>query len=226
MVDPYGSSTGSVTMWLSSEVNGGQIVIDGSPATLSTTRIGQRGYLSFSGTAGQNVSLGVSNISAISGADTTVLKPDGTTLTSTSNTTTTTNFHMNLPSTGTYTIYVDPDGTATGSMTLLLSSEITGTLTVNGASVPVTISRVGQRARLTFSGTATQQVTVRLTSNSMGSVTVSLLKPDGSQLTSATSSAASFNLATQTLPTTGTYTVLVDPAATNTGSINVAVTNP
>jgi hypothetical protein len=133
---------------------------------------------------------------------------------------------MNLPTTGTYTVYVDPDGNATGSITLLLSSEVTGTITVNGSSVPVTISRIGQRARLTFSGTAAQQVTVRLTSNSMGSVTVSLLRPDGTQLTATTSSAASFNLATQTLPTTGTYTVLVDPAATNTGSINVAVTNP
>ena len=43
-------------------------------------------------------------------------------------------------------------------------------------------------ARLTFSGTASQQVTVRMTSNTYGSITVQLLKPDGSQLTSATSS--------------------------------------
>jgi hypothetical protein len=30
----------------------------------------------------------------------------------------------------------------------------------------------------------------------------------------------------QTLPTTGTYTVVVDPYQWNTGTINVAVTNP
>jgi hypothetical protein len=60
----------------------------------------------------------------------------------------------------------------------------------------------------------------------MGSVNVALFKPDGSQLTSSTSGAASFNLSTQTLPATGTYTILVDPASTNTGGINVAVTSP
>ena len=60
----------------------------------------------------------------------------------------------------------------------------------------------------------------------MGVTTVRLLKPDGTQLTSSTSSSASFNLSTQTLPTTGTYTIVVDPSAANTGSINVSVTNP
>jgi hypothetical protein len=59
----------------------------------------------------------------------------------------------------------------------------------------------------------------------MGSVTVALLQ-DETSLTSSTSSAGSFNLSTQTLPATGTYTILVDPAITNTGSINVAVTSP
>jgi hypothetical protein len=55
---------------------------------------------------------------------------------------------------------------------------------------------------------------------------VRLLKPDGSQLTSSTSGSANFNLATQVLPTTGTYTIVVDPSSNNTGSVNVAVTNP
>jgi hypothetical protein len=60
----------------------------------------------------------------------------------------------------------------------------------------------------------------------MGQVTVKLLRPDGTQLTSSTSSLGSFNLAQQTLPTTGTYTVVVDPAGKNTGSLNLSVTNP
>jgi hypothetical protein len=95
-------------------------------------------------------------------------------------------------------------------------------LSINGASLPLTIPRPGQRARLTFTGTASQQVTVQMTGNTLGSVSVSLLKPDTSTLTSTTSSAANFNLATQTLPTTGTYTVLINPSGTNTGSLTVA----
>jgi hypothetical protein len=39
-------------------------------------------------------------------------------------------------------------------------------------------------------------------------------------------SSDSFNLATQTLPTTGTYTITIDPSQTNTGTMNVQVTNP
>jgi hypothetical protein len=65
-----------------------------------------------------------------------------------------------------------------------------------------------------------------VTGNTMGSVTVTLLKPDGSQLTSSTSSSGSFDLATQTLPTTGTYTIGVDPSSLNTGTMNVSVTSP
>jgi hypothetical protein len=65
-----------------------------------------------------------------------------------------------------------------------------------------------------------------MTNNVIGLTTVRLLKPDGSQLTSSVSSASSFNLSTQTLPTTGTYTIVIDPSGSNKGSVNVAVTNP
>jgi hypothetical protein len=130
--------------------------------------------------------------------------------------------------TGTYTLLVNPYSEYTGQITLTLYDvvDLSGTLTIGGPAVSVTLTTPGQVAQLTFSGTANQQVTVRVTSNTMGSVTVKLLKPDGTTLTSKTSSAASFNLTTQTLPTTGTYTVLVDPSGANIGSLNVSVTSP
>jgi uncharacterized protein YhfF len=227
LIDPAGTETGSMTLLLSEDLSAGSIVINGESVTVTISRAGQRGYLTFDGTAGQKVSLGVNSSTFACCSWLGILKPDGTTLVSNGSFGTGTNLDTTLPVTGTYTILIDPAGTATGSTTLTLSEEINaGTIAINGASVPVSISRVGQRARLSFDGTASQQITVRLTSNSMGSVTVSLLKPDGTQLTSSTSSASSFNLTTQTLPTTGTYTILVDPAGTNTGSMNVAVTSP
>jgi hypothetical protein len=134
-----------------------------------------------------------------------------------------------LPATGTYTIVVDPLGSATGNLTLTLydvPADTTGTVSIGGSSVSVSLGTPAQKGTLTFTGSASQQVTVRMTSNTFGSVTVKLLKPDGSQLTSGTSSSSIFNLATQTLPTTGTYTIVVDPAGVNTGSISVSVTNP
>jgi hypothetical protein len=85
----------------------------------------------------------------------------------------------------------------------------------------------GQNALLTFAGTQGQQVTVRLTGNTIGTVYVYLRRPDGSTLTSgATLWSSSFNLSTATLATTGTYSVFIDPPSTNVGNISVQVTSP
>src|SRR5262249_55355798 len=133
-----------------------------------------------------------------------------------------------LPVSGTYSIGVDPLDIRTGNMTLTLydATDFSGSTTVGGSSVAITISSPGQNGQVTFSGTSGQQVTVHVTSNTVAGVTVKLLKPDGSQLTSSFSSSSSFNLTQQTLPTTGTYTIVIDPSGTNTGSLNVSVTSP
>jgi hypothetical protein len=141
-----------------------------------------------------------------------------------------------LTTTDTYTLFVDPSGSGTGSVTLNLydvAADISGTLTVGGAAVGVTLSSPGQNAALTFSGTSGQQITVRVTgsdfrtpANTVSTVTVKLLKPDGTTLTTFTSSGSTFNLSTQTLPSTGTYTVVIDPTLANAGSLNVNITNP
>jgi hypothetical protein len=52
-----------------------------------------------------------------------------------------------------------------------------------------------------------------------------LFRPDGTSLTSSSSCASSFNLATHTLPTTGTYTITSDPDI-STGSLTLTVTSP
>ena len=111
-------------------------------------------------------------------------------------------------------------------MTLYDEMDFTGSLTINGPSVPVSLTTPGQMARLTFDITSTQQVTVRVTDSTMGFTTVRLLKPNGTEQTANSSNLSSFNLSTQTLTTPGTYTVVVDPSSTNTGGITVAVTNP
>jgi hypothetical protein len=69
-------------------------------------------------------------------------------------------------------------------------------------------------------------VTVRLTGNTLGTTKIWLMKPNGMTQTTVTSSASSFNAATQTLTATGTYTVIVDPSLNKTGAISVRVTSP
>lgn len=236
-VNPHIAGVGSATLTLY-EVPadlGGTLTTDGSSLTLTTTTPGQNSRPTFEGTAGQRVSLKVTGVSLTGGngyLDVYLKKPDGTTLASQSYVGSGGGFIdvQTLPSSGTYTVLVDPQDTGVGSATLALyevPADSTGAASVNGGAVAASNTVPGQNARVTFDGTSAQQVTVRLTGSTMGWVTVNLLKPDGSTLTSYTSyGSASFDLAAQTLPTTGTYTVLVDPLGANTGSVNVSVTNP
>jgi hypothetical protein len=219
LLDPYNAATGTMTLTLSEEQTGA-ITKGGASVPLSLTRPAERARLSFSGTAGQRLSLGLTG-STIGSGTASFLNPDGSTLASLSFGTASTALDTPvLPVTGTYTILVDPYGSLyTGNVTLTLSEEIAGTITPGGAGVPLSITRAGQRARLTFTGTAGQRVSVGLTGVTITQSTVSIIKPDGSTLGATTNAF----LEPQTLPTTGSYAVLVDPSAAYTGTATVTL---
>ena len=128
------------------------------------------------------------------------------------------------------TIKADPNSANTSTETVTaydVPADGTGSITIGGGAVSVTTTAPGQNARRTFSGTASQHVVVHITNNGLGSVTVKLLDTNGSTaLTTKTSSATSFDLSSVTLPSTGTYTVLIDPPSWNIGSLSVSVTSP
>jgi hypothetical protein len=137
-----------------------------------------------------------------------------------------------LPVSGLYTIVVDASGSQTGTAILTLydvPSDFSGNATINGAAVTATTTVPGQNANLTFSGTSAQLVTVRVTNNTMAtfpnSVSVALINPDGSVLTSF-NGLGNFNLTQKTLPATGTYRVSINPSGPGTGSITINVTSP
>ncbi len=226
VVDPMSVNTGTVTLALSSPLTGA-IAIDGAPGSVSLACIGQTARYIFAGTAGQQVNLGLTAVT-VSSSYITMLRPDGSSHATNSVGVAGGSLDPSvLPTTGTYTLVVDPAGVATGAVTLTLSSEITGTLSLNAAPVTVTLSRPAQNARLTFAGTVGQLATVRVTGNTVpGLTTIRLLRQNGSYLTYTWSAAASFNLAQVTLPATETYTVFVDPSGVATGTLNLQVTNP
>ena len=130
-----------------------------------------------------------------------------------------------LPTTDTYTILVDPVGSYTGKMTLTLSTEVADSLKLNGAPRPITVSRAGQNGRYTFTGAANQQAMIKATNNKLGSVTVNLYSSNGILLSGITSSAPSFTLNPVTLASADTYTVTINPALTETGSIQLQVSS-
>lgn len=68
---------------------------------------------------------------------------------------------LTLLVTGSYTITIDPSGSAAGSVTVILHdlpADVSGTITPGGAAVSVTTTVPGQNALLNFEGTAGQQV--------------------------------------------------------------------
>ena len=103
----------------------------------------------FDGIAGQRVSLGVSDVSFGNGAGLfwfLILGPYRTTLASKLVSRPDDIDMEPLPDTGTYTIVVDP-GALTVNITLTVSESVTGTIKIDGPSVPVILNRPGQDAR-------------------------------------------------------------------------------
>ena len=227
VVDPTGIYTGTITLKLMSYLSGA-LNLNGTATTSTISTVGQNARYTFTGTAGQWVSVGFTAVT-LAYADVTLYKPDGTYLTATSigpGGYNSLDLTAALPTTGTYTLAVNPSGAYTGATTITLSSEVTGSVTINAAASAITIGRAGQNARYTFAGTASQPVTVKITGNTLGSTTVNLYTPSGGYQTGTTNSAASFNLSTVTLATTGTYTITLNPQMTATGGLNLQVTNP
>src|SRR5439155_1741485 len=134
----------------------------------------------------QRVSLALTGVTIPCCVAVSILKPDGTSLVSTAFGASGTLDTPILPVTGSYAVFFDPPGVTTGNATLTLSSELTGTMVIDGASIPVSLSRSGQNARLSFDGTAGQRASLAMTGSTLASVSISVLKPDGSTLLSPT----------------------------------------
>ncbi|WP_203912639.1 RHS repeat-associated core domain-containing protein [Rhizocola hellebori] len=226
LIDPSAARTGSVTATLSSEVDAGIVDAVGAGTAVTVVRPGQDARVAFAGTAGQRLSLAGTNLSFGGSYSVSVLRPDGTVLV-TPKVLSGTAPELDLPVlavTGTYQVLIDPELAKTGSVTITLSSDVdAGVVTIGGAGIVATLARPGQNARLRFGGTAGQSLTVALSATTFsGLVGLSVLKPDGTVLTTR-NMAGTATLALSALPSTGTYEILVDPIAGQTGSTTVAL---
>lgn len=189
LIDPTNLNTGSVTVKLNDLPPDVQAPITpgGPTVPISITAADQNANLTFTGTAGQRVSLFMlSTLAGGSGfikADLTVYNPDGSVLT-TYWITSTDNFitPITLTANGTHRIFLDPRNTFTGSVDFTLydvPADQTTPITAGGAPVTGTITTPGQRVRLTFTGSSGQRISLKITGSTMGTGYVSLLDPTG-----------------------------------------------
>jgi RHS repeat-associated protein len=218
------TSQGAVTLNLynvPADVSG-PIPTDGTTKTVTNTVPGQNGALTFSGSEGQRVFLNIPSCSPCTSpyVEVAILKPDGSTLASKTLTSTSGGYidTETLPSTGTYTVLVNPKGALLTTITLNLynvPADVSGSIPTDGTTKTVTNTVPGQNGAVTFSGSVGQRVFLNIPSCSPCTspyVEVAILKPDGSTLASKTLTSTSGGyIDTETLPATGTYTVLVNP---------------
>jgi len=199
------------------------VTIDGAAVNIANTTAG---YGTFAGTAGKNLGVGLNGLVFNGGAGGSVtmqvVQPNGTvwlqTTCSTSNPGGGCDLNLsNLPTTGAYRIQLVNNTSIITTAMVTLSNDTVSALTA-GTTASVSV-RTGQNGRLTFAGTAGQAATLWLgnvvTTPSGLNVVATVLNPDGTTLTQATLSAASndgTDVDVTSLPTTGTYTVFIDPA--------------
>jgi hypothetical protein len=242
LVDPQGVDLGSMTLTLYDvppDVTG-SITPGGSPLTVSMGPVpGQNAVVSFYATLGQRIALGMSNVtigtSTCCSARVSILKPDGSTLVYATPVGRNGGFldTRAVPESGLYTIFVDPQGTDLGSMTLTLydvPADLTGSISAGGPPVSLTLGPVpGQNAMLGFAGTAGQRISLRLSNVTIGTSTccgarISILKPDGTNLVPPILVGTFGATMSATLPVTGQYSIGVDPQGVNTGGITLTLT--
>ncbi|WP_428381880.1 Calx-beta domain-containing protein [Nevskia ramosa] len=235
VLDPAQRDTGSTSLQLYQVTDQtGSIATNGTATTVNLTTPGQNASLTFTGTVGQRASVAIINVvfgncaTFYNNFNVRLVRPDGS-VQSTQPTYYCNDSYLDfgvLDQSGTFTLVFDPQGVATGSASVQLyaATDQTGTIATSGTAVTSTITTPGQRSRFTFSGTAGQRYSALLSNAAFGpnGTLFSLLRPDGTLLTQgyANPSVGAF-LDTRSLDQTGTWTVVVDPQAQDTGTGSV-----
>jgi large repetitive protein len=225
-VTPGGAATMSVTASVGPLVTGTLSI--GTPFNLNLPSPGQNALLSFTPTAGQDLVLHVSGMTATpSGTAYTVDVYDPTnTLVAASAPTSSATLNVPILLTGTYTVSVTTTTGSTASMLLTLSSGASGSVPSTGAGVNISTTLPDQNAYYTFSGTFGQSVTLALgnvvETPSGTSPYLVVNGPSGGSWTDSCTSSCILHI--PTLPVTGTYAATLWPQAQATLSATAYLT--
>ncbi len=228
-VDPYYGEMASATVLLSAPITG-TTPVDGTPGSYATTVPGQNVYLSFTATAGQNLGFALSDIvtpNTTSYMYLRVLDASGASVASQYCYASTNGCQVNLSNLvgGTYTVVLSPpsEGDQTMQFTATLSTDLADNLPLNTAKA-MSLTRRGQNARLSFSGTAGQALTINVSGQSTeqanANVYYTVYAPDGSRVNSMVIQTDGA-LTLSNLPLTGTYQLLMDPYYGETASAQI-----
>ncbi|HZM83370.1 MAG TPA: RHS repeat-associated core domain-containing protein [Candidatus Limnocylindrales bacterium] len=219
------SSTGSVTVTVSAELNVGAFTF-GTSKTIAISRPGQDARATFAGTAGQRLSLDITAYSFGFLPFVAVFRPDGTLLQSG----TVSGFHLDLqtlPTTGTYAVTFSPFS-STGSLTARITERTdAGTITSTGPSVTVPFAVAGRTVELSFATTAGQSLAFGFTNWALpAGVSVRAIVVDPSGVAVVRILVGSLGTFRFTPASTGTYRLTLTPDdGASTGSATVTLSD-
>ena len=227
------ASTGSPSSFGLALTGGAPLAVDGPPADIVIAGQGEGARLTFVGTGGDNLGLGVTRLalspSTLTSTSFTVYRPEATPLANGTCRVDGTQCSANLaslPVSGIYSVIVQPAGGATGSMQAWLSRDVAGVLT-SGQPLALALSRPGQNARLAFSATAGSVVALQVrgvtTSPAGQGLLVQILGPDGRVLESTHLTGSGATIVAQPLPATGTYSVFIEPESAAQGAATASM---
>jgi YD repeat-containing protein len=239
VVDP-GSATGTIALGIFPPLQ--QTLIPGAaPAAITLAPPGRRAKLTFAGTAGTYANISLSAVTLAAGT-VSVIAPNGGVLDSRTFTTAGTSVAPQLPASGTYTILVDPTGSVGGSFSAAVGMAAVPSLGVDQGTFNLGLTNTTP-VNVTFDATAGQYLALEIVENSNSSITgakITVLNPDGSQLTTGNFSASpcggglgctspfigagliNFGPLTQS----GTYTLIVQENTTATGTLALTLSSP
>jgi hypothetical protein len=231
-VDPQGADTGAVTLGFANAttIDSGALSF-GTAVTATNTVQNQQNRFTFSGTAGQIITM-LASATYINdgGAYIYIYNPDGSTLTylSVSNASTSFLGDTVLPVSGTYVVLVVPQGTTIGSTTLTLynvPAAAKATATIGGTAASVKTTVPGQNAVVSFSGTAGMKISLVMTGNyALNGMMFGSLQFAGQALTNFTINNQSTTTAGPVaLPSTGTYQIVITPYQASVGTSSVTI---
>jgi RHS repeat-associated protein len=240
-------SDGSYDVWLETTQSGGgsatvtvyQVPADVTDSfTLSRTvtrrdltfdYVGQNAVLSFTGTGGQRVNVRFPTI-RVAAFQARVVSSGGSTINSSSWTTSSTGWmEAVLPSNGTYSVVVDPTRDNTGSVSAEIgdASDYVETITPGSSGVTRTVTTTypGQDARLRFTGTSGQEISVRVASSTIGGYLQIARAGTTSYLNPWTSFSMTGSLGPVTIPSNGDWDVWLETTSSAGGEATVTVTD-
>ena len=232
VISPAYATTQTFTVTLTQSLTAA-LPANGSANNFTTTMVGEYAYLTFAGTAGQSLSLGITNLT---------MTPTGSYVifyiyppTGSSYAYYTTCVPANppfcalklptLPQTGTYTIEAVPSGLSTISFTASLFQDVTGTL-VSTSATNVSLTTAGQNASLSFTAPGGTSPVISATgiTTSPASTTVSFYVYNAAgTLMGSTSGTTSATLSLSSLAA-GVYSLIIAPSNGATASMQVTGT--